>query len=100
MIRHKRDGLPETMLCGKMPIPKDSTLRDSIYRTVLKQTKRSVVARDREKEYSGAQEEILLLIEAIYISSYGNINILVTLDSFVQGGWGNFLFFLNLAMNL
>ena len=28
-----------------MPIPKDSTLHDSIYRTVLKQMKRLVVAR-------------------------------------------------------
>lgn len=76
-----------------MPIPKDSTLHDSIYRTVLKQTKRLVVARGQGERVFRGTGDILLLIEAIYISSYGNINILVTLDSFARG-MGKFSIFL------
>lgn len=82
-----------------MPIPKDSTLRDSIYRTVLKQAEKISSCQGTGRKSIQELGEILLLIETIYISSYGNINILVLLDSFA-GGWGNFLFFLNLAMNL
>lgn len=68
------------------------------YRTVLKQMKRSVVPGDREgwgqeERVFGRTGEILLLIEVICISSYGNINILVTLDSFA-GGTGKFSIFL------
>ena len=77
----------------KIPIPKDSTLHDSIYRTVLKQMKRLVVARGQGERVFGGTGEILLLIEVICISSYGNINILVTLDSFA-GGMGKFSIFL------
>lgn len=56
--------------------------------------KRLVVARGREgwgqgERVFGGTGEILLLIEVICISSYGNINILVTLDSFA-GGMGKF----------
>ena len=60
--------------------------------------KRLVVPGDREgwgqeERVFGGTREILLLIEVICISSYGNINILVTLDSFA-GGTGKFSIFL------
>ena len=66
--------------------------------------KRLVVARGQggwgqEERVFGGTGEILLLIEVICISSYGQHQHPGYLRV-LQGGRGNFLFFLNLAMNL
>lgn len=59
----------------------------------LETDEKLVVARGQGERVFRGTGEILLLIEAIYISSYGNINILVTLDSFARG-MGKFSIFL------